>query len=127
MQNNNFSSGLIISEEVIATIAANAAKDVDGVAGLGVKPADLYTAFKIGSDDLKHVGVTVSDFDIKVHMYIELTNNVKIKDVCSNVQNAVKTAIQNMTGKVVTRVDVTVTGVATKSAEASEPDYPAEP
>ena len=31
----NFSSEYVISEEVLATIAANAAKDVEGVARLG--------------------------------------------------------------------------------------------
>ena len=39
--NGHFSSEYIISEEVLATIAANAAKDVEGVARLGNRPADL--------------------------------------------------------------------------------------
>ena len=65
-----FSSGLIISEEVIATIAANAARDVDGVADLGSRPADLYSTFKIGSDDIKHAAVQITDYDIRVHVYI---------------------------------------------------------
>ena len=56
---DNFSSGLVISEEVIATIAANAARDVDGVADLSNRPADLQTAFKIGAEDLKKVAVVL--------------------------------------------------------------------
>ena len=109
--NENFSAGLVISEEVIATIAANAAKDVDGVAYLGNRPADLYTTFKIGAEDLKKVSVTVTDYDIKIHLYLVLTNNAKIQEVAADVQKAVKSAIQNMTGRVVTRVDITITGV----------------
>ena len=50
-----FTSGLVISEEVIATIAANAARDVDGVEDLGNRPADLYTTFKIGAEDVDDV------------------------------------------------------------------------
>ncbi len=108
---NNMSGSLVISEDVIATIAINAAKDVDGVAGLGNRPADLYTAFKINADNLKHVKVFLSSYDIRVHMYVILTSSAKIQEVSENIQNAVKVAIQNMTGRVVTRVDVTITGI----------------
>ena len=68
----NFSSDYVISEEVLATIAANAAKDVEGVARLGSRPADLYTTFKIGADASKMVAVTMTDYDIRCHVYIDL-------------------------------------------------------
>ena len=108
---NNLSSSLIISEEVIATIALNAAKDVEGVAGFGNRPTDLYTVFKIGADNLKHVKVTISSYDIKVHIYIMLTSSAQIQEVSANVQSAVKSAIQNMTGRIVTKVNVTISGI----------------
>lgn len=111
MADNNYSGGLVISEDVIATIAINAAKDVDGVAGLGDRPTDLYTTFKVNSDNIKHVKVALSDYDIKLHMYLILTNSAKIQDVSVNVQSAVKAAVQNMTGRVVTRVDITISGI----------------
>jgi len=123
-ENNNLSSGLVISEDVLATIAINAAKDVDGVAGLGNRPADLYTAFKIDSENLKHVKVETSSYDIKLHMYITLHSSAKIQEVSANVQNAVKSAIQNMTGRVVTRVDVTITGIVSDIGEYSSPVEP---
>lgn len=108
---NNSGSGLIISEEVIATIAINAVKDVEGVAGLGNRPTDIYTAFKINAENLKHVKVNLSSYEIKIHMYVTLTSTAKIQEVTVNVQNAVKSAIQSMTGRVVTRVDVTISGI----------------
>lgn len=123
-QNGNFSSDYIISEEVIATIAANAAKDVDGVARLGNRPADLYTTFKIGSDDTKRVAVTMTEYDIRTHVYVDLVHTAKIQEVCRNVQTAVKEAIQNMTGRVVTRVDVSVTGIADEPEPADPPEVP---
>lgn len=116
-QNSNFSSDYIISDEVLATIAVNAVKDVDGVSGFGNRPPDLYSTFKIGAEDLKHVAIAVSDYDIKVHIYIMLTSSAKIHTVSTQVQKAVKQAIQNMTGRVVTRVDVTVCGVSNESVE----------
>lgn len=121
----NFSSEYVISEEVLATIAANAAKDVEGVARLGNRPADLYTTFKIGADASKKVAVTMTDYDIRVHVYIVLVHTAKIQEVCRNVQTAVKEAIQNMTGRVVTRVDVSVTGIAEPPAPAEHPDVTA--
>ena len=126
-QNNhgNFSSEYVISEEVLATIAANAAKDVEGDARLGNRPADLYTTFKIGADASKKVAVTMTDYDIRVHVYIDLVHTAKIQEVCRNVQTAVKEAIQNMTGRVVTRVDVSVTGIAEPPAPAERSDVTA--
>lgn len=120
--NGSFSSEYIISEDVLATIAANAAKDVEGVAALGDRPTDLYTAFKIGADDLKHVAITMTDYDIRVHVYVMLTQTARIQEVCKAVQTAVKEAIQNMTGRVVTRVDVSVTGIAEEPAPEEAPD-----
>lgn len=121
MADNNYSGGLVISEDVIATIAINAAKDVDGVAGLGDRPTDLYTTFKVNNDSIKHVKVTLSDYDIKLHMYLILTNSAKIQDVSVNVQSAVKAAVQNMTGRVVTRVDITISGIVDGGASNNEP------
>lgn len=114
---DNFEGGLVISEDVIATIAINAAKDVDGVAGLGTRPADLYTTFKIGTDVIKHVKVTLTDYDIKLHMYIIVNASAKIQEVAKNVQETVKNAVQSMTGRVVTKVDITVSGVETDIGE----------
>ena len=123
-QSGNFSSEYVISEEVLATIAANAAKDVEGVARLGNRPADLYTTFKIGADASKKVAVTMTDYDIRVHVYVDLVHTAKIQPVCRNVQTAVKEAIQNMTGRVVTRVDVSVTGIADEPGPAAPPEVP---
>ncbi len=121
---NNLSGSLVISEDVIATIAINAAKDVEGVAGLGNRPADLYTAFKINAENLKHVKVSLSSYDIRIHMYVVLTSSAKIQEVSENIQNSVKAAIQNMTGRVVTRVDVTITGIQSDIGNFTQPTEP---
>lgn len=121
---NNLSGSLVISEDVIATIAINAAKDVEGVAGLGNRPADLYTAFKINAENLKHVKVSLSSYDIRVHMYVVLTSSAKIQEVSENIQNSVKAAIQNMTGRPVTRVDVTITGIQSDIGNFTQPTEP---
>lgn len=58
-------------------------------------------------------------------MYLILNATAKIQDVSINVQNAVKAAVQNMTGRVVTKVDITISGIASdlednSSVEPSE-------
>lgn len=109
---DNYTGDLVISEDVIATIAINAAKDVEGVAGLGTRPTDFYTSFKVNTENIKYVKVDLSDYDIKLHMYLILSPSAKIQDVSANVQNAVKAAVQSMTGRVVTKVDITISGIA---------------
>ena len=112
LETNNMSSSLVISEDVIATIALNAAKDVDGVADFGNRPEIIiYNPFKINSESLTHVKVSLTSFDIKLCMYVILEEDAKIKEVSENIQNAVKSAIQNMTGRIVTKVDITFCGI----------------
>ena len=68
----------------------------------------------------------MTDYDIRVHVYIDLVSTAKIQPVCKAVQDAVKQAIQNMTGRVVTRVDVSVTGIADPPEPAALPTMPGE-
>ncbi|NCC87228.1 MAG: Asp23/Gls24 family envelope stress response protein [Clostridia bacterium] len=111
IKNDDFSGGLVISEEVIASIAMNAAEDVEGVSSFALRPTDVQTVFKIGGESLKHVKVTIVDNEIKLHLYINIASNAKIPIVCASVQQAVKNAVQSMTGKMVTKVNVSVAGI----------------
>ena len=78
---NRDSGGVVISNDVIASIAANAVKDVDGFN------------------------------DIKVQLFINIKSGFNIQSVCTAVQQSVKNAVQSMTGKVVSKVNVCVQGV----------------
>ncbi|NMP37018.1 MAG: Asp23/Gls24 family envelope stress response protein [Clostridiales bacterium] len=100
---------LIISEDVIASIAANAARDVEGVSSLASRPNDLSILFK-GDKPGKSVRVWNGDNDVKIQMYINIKSSANIPTVASAVQRSVKNAVQGMTGKVVTRVNVNIAG-----------------
>ena len=102
---------LVISEEVIASIAVNAARDIDGVAALLPRPADVRSALRIGDGVLRLVNIAAVDNEIKVHLYIKLKSGAKLPLVCEKVQSSVKDAVQSMTGRVVSRVDVSVLGI----------------
>ncbi|MCR5484320.1 MAG: Asp23/Gls24 family envelope stress response protein [Clostridiales bacterium] len=104
--------GLIISDDVISSIAVNAAKDVDGVTGFVTRTPDfVQTIFKKEDDNNKSVKVQNSDGGLKLDIGITVSNSAKIQTVASEVQNSIKNAVQNMTGKIVSKVNVNIAGV----------------
>jgi len=103
-------NGLIISEEVIATIAATAALDVPGVSGMAAKPADISGLLKKDVSG-KSVKVGQSSNELLIDVYIVVEENAKIQTVALLVQQCVKDAVQNMTGTSVAKVNVHVADV----------------
>lgn len=110
-KNDNNVGGLVISEEVIAAIALNAAKDVDGVAGFATRTPDVHSILKIGDGPMKSVRVWAGENDIKLHIYLNIADGKKIPTVASEVQHNVKNAVQSMTGRVVTKVNISIAGI----------------
>ena len=95
---NTVAGSLQISTDVVAKIAALAAKEVRGL----LNKASLH----------KPVTVVIEDGVATVTLYIVSNYGCKIVSVCEKVQENVKQTIQNMTGITVKRVDVIVTGLA---------------
>ncbi len=108
---NENSGDLVISENVIASIALNAAKDVDGVSGFAARPADVHTILNLGDESLKSVRVWTGENDIKLQIFINIMSGKKIPTVAGEVQRAVKNAVQSMTGKIVTKVNVSIAAI----------------
>ena len=52
---------LVISEDVIAAIALNAAKDVEGVSSFAARTPDVHSILRFGEDAIKSVRVLPSD------------------------------------------------------------------
>lgn len=112
MNHENSKGGLIISEDVIAAIACNAASDVDGVSGFSNRPVDIVSTIKKGNFKVTSPVRILEDGDtLVINIYVNLTADAKITPVAEHVQTAVKEAIQNMTGKVVSKVNVVVAGL----------------
>lgn len=117
---SNSKGSLTISEEVISSIATNAAKDVDGVSSFSNRPADVVNTIKKGSLKVMSPVRILQDGDnISVSIYVNLQPNKKIQAVAKNVQNNVKEAIQNMTGKSVSNVNVVIVGIDFDESEDS--------
>lgn len=108
----NSKGGLIISEDVIASIACNAAKDVDGVSGFSNRPVDIVSTIKKGNFKVMSPVRIMEDGDtLVINIYINLSSEAKITPVAERVQSSVKDAIQNMTSKVVSKVNVIIAGI----------------
>lgn len=99
----------VISEEVIATIAGTAVKEIPGVAGLAQKPNDILGM--IGSANSRGVKIVTKDGEPVITVYIDVLEGTHIQEVAAAVQQAVKKEVQSMTGKPVTRVDVNIAGI----------------
>ncbi len=112
--------GLIISEDVIAEIAKNASKDIEGLAGFAARPADIAGVFKKNSSS-KSIKVINHDNEMILDMYVVLKSGVKIPVVCEKIQRNVKEAVQNMTGRIVNKVNIYVAGIEFLKEENSEP------
>ena len=108
----------IISEEVVATIAATAALEVPGVAAMAPRIKDLRGL--VGNSATKSVGVINNENEMIVDVYINLVAGVRIPDVAGQVQRAVKAEVQSMTGRPVTKVNVHVAGIVLEQAKETE-------
>ncbi len=107
---------LKISQEVIATIASVATKEIDGVAGMAACPANLKK-FLVKSPSAKSINIALNDDIAVIDVYVNLKYGARIPEVSESIQKSVKEAVQNMTGIVVSKVNVFVSGITFEDKE----------
>lgn len=113
---------LVISNEVISSIAINAARDVDGVSSFYSGPVDVVSTIKKGSlKVMSPVRIIQDGEDFSISIYVNLSPGKKFQAVATEVQSAVKESVQNMTGKLVKKVNVIVAGIDFDSPVEKEP------
>ncbi|MBR4049581.1 MAG: Asp23/Gls24 family envelope stress response protein [Clostridia bacterium] len=123
MNNNSISgpvSGLVISDEVIASIALGAIKDVPGVGKPVPRPADMTSVAGLFEKTQKTVEVSKADNVYSITLHITVNEDAKIPVVAAEVQKAVKNAVQEMTSMVVSKVNVVIAGVEISDAPNQE-------
>ena len=122
--NNNSNSGpvqgLVISDEVIASIALAAIKDVPGVGKPVPRPADTTSFAGLFEKTQKTVEVSKADNVYSITVNITVNEDAKIPAVAAEVQKAVKNAVQEMTSMVVSKVNVVIAGVEISDAPNQE-------
>lgn len=108
MENRFKSAGnVVISDDVVAKIASVAATDIEGVADVVSKAMNIKKFFN-SSSAAKAVHVSSSGSGTVIDIYVRLKEGYKISALAERIQKSVKEQVQNMTGMVVTRVNVHV-------------------
>lgn len=103
---------LRVSEEVIIEMIANSALEVDGVAAIARRkknPARLITNNK----NTRAVKIELAGDVLAVSLGIILKSGAKAVSTAENVQDKVKSTVQNMLNLTVAKVNVNVVNVIT--------------
>lgn len=110
----NTENGIEISNDVIAVIAGVAVSEVQGVASMSGGFAGGITEVLSGKKNMaKGIKVDKTENTAKIDVNIIVEYGSRIPDVAFEIQNRVKTAVENMTGLKVEEVNVHVQGVDT--------------
>lgn len=108
----NENGKIIISKEVLATIAGVAATDCFGVVGMTAKNIKDGLGTLLGRDSLsKGVEIIEKDDILSIKVYIIVGYGTKISAVAGNVMQNVEYAVKNYTGLDIGNVSVIVQGV----------------
>lgn len=112
---------LKISEEVLATIASFAAKEVPGVAAMALSsPASIKNFLVKSSPSSKSVKIELNDDVAIIDVYVNLKYGAKIPETSEAIQTSVKESVQNMTGITVSRVNIHVEGITFEDTQAAQ-------
>ncbi|MCL1924315.1 MAG: Asp23/Gls24 family envelope stress response protein [Defluviitaleaceae bacterium] len=98
-------ANIYLTKEVIATIASKAALEVEGISFPEKGKSD-----KKGY--LKFVKLEGTEEDISLTLFVNVKNPKNLLETSKNIQQKVKSEIQNMTGIIVSQINITTLGIA---------------
>lgn len=106
---------VMISEDVITAIVAQAVSEVEGIVGLNTKPgadiADLIGKKSWG----KGMKIMISEDDsVAIDCNLTVAYGMSVVNTAAAVQDAVRNAVESMAGVKVTAVNVNVCGIVRK-------------
>ena len=116
---NETNGDIKISDEVIATIASVATKEIQGIAGLTLSFTEEITSKFIKKNATKAIKVASDDNNIEINISVVVKYGINIPEVSSEVQENVKKAVETMAGLNVLKVNVIVAGVEFESDETN--------
>lgn len=121
-EENEKSAGQIqIADEVIAIIAGTAASEVEGVeAAPKIADGSFGGIFSKKNNPSKGIKVSVEDGTAVIEAEIAVLYGVKITEAAKQVQEKIKSAVENMTGLSVMAVNVSVSAVINKAKAEKE-------
>lgn len=124
---NEMGGKVVFAEDVVATIASLATAEVEGVYGLSGTTFEGLGE-KLGKKNYtKGIKVEVGTVECAVDMTLIVKYGYRIQEVCQQVQDAVRNAIETMTGLKVVEVNISVTSVVfVEEKKVEEPPKPVE-
>lgn len=116
-------TNLNISEDVIGIIAGLAASEVEGIAGMTLGFVDGINQILGGNKKYsKGVKIELEGKKVTIDLYVNVKYGVRIPDIAWAAQNAVKSAVENMTGLDVIAVNINVQGITFDKKEELKAD-----
>lgn len=114
-------SNIKIADDVVAVIAGVAVSEVQGVYEMSGGFAGGISEVLSGKKNLaKGIKVEINEKTTKIDVNIIVEYGTRIPDVAFEIQNRVKTSVENMTGLKVEEVNVHVQGVNTNTVSKEE-------
>ena len=111
LRDNENIGAVQIADDVVAMIAGLAAREVDGVSAMNGNAAGELMS-KVGVKNMsKGVKVDILEKNVSVELAVTIEYGYNIPAVSQKIQAKVKSAIENMTGLVVTDVNIRIAGV----------------
>jgi len=110
-------SNVRIADEVVSAIAAMAATEVEGVAGMAGGLAVGLSEMLGRRNPQKGVKVEVAEGSATIELTLNVRYGVRIPEVAARVQENVRRVVEQMTGLKVAAVHVHVTGVETDKGQ----------
>lgn len=111
-----------ISNDVVATIAGLAALETPGITAMSGGISEGLAKRLSGKNAQKGVSVEVGQLEAAIDLRVIVQYGMPIHEVCKQLQDNVREAVENMTGLNVVEVNVKVEGVAFREDEADEPN-----
>ena len=106
---------IMISEEVIATIALNALSENEGFAGLSTKPGTDIIELLGKKNWGKGIKITITENDeLYVDCNISIFYGYSVMGVAKNIQDSITSALESAAGVKVLGVNVNVCGIIRK-------------
>ncbi|MGG0816075.1 Asp23/Gls24 family envelope stress response protein [Paenibacillus alvei] len=119
-QLNKHGGNILISDDVVATIAGLAALETPGIAAMSGGLSDDWVKMLSGKNLQKGVSVKVGEVEAAIDLRVIVVYGMKIHEVCHQLQVNIRDAVQNMTGLSVVEIHVKVEEVSFKAEELKE-------
>lgn len=119
MEQETANGSLRISGEVVASIAEYAAKEIEGVSCMAPIVSNLG-GWLLEKQTIKPISIQMKDGTAAIDIRLLVEPNAKIPTLGRQVQEAVKEAVQNMTGIPVSCVNLYIAGVSLRHSGAAE-------